>query len=385
MRSDNDHRQPKPGAVGMPESDDAARVHGSQGKRSAAEPLPWPSTRGSSNTAPVVDDGKVPQSDLEDRFGRRFAYLRLSITDVCNFRCEYCLPNGYQGTPTGFLHQTEISRLIHGFADLGIRKLRITGGEPLVRKDALAIIAEAAATPGIEKVALTTNAFNLAEQAEALRDAGLSAVNISLDSLNAEGFERITGDKRFEKVMSGIDAAIAAGIPSVKINTVLLGGLNDHEIGDFMEFVRERPVAVRFIELMQTADNGDYFRHRHVSAQTVADRLQAAGWTPQKRGEIDGPAVEYTHPNYAGRIGLIAPYAPGFCDGCNRLRVTARGGLRLCLFGNGTHDLRPLLQDDADKPALKRNICQTLLGKEVSHFLHEGDFGDTPHLASTGG
>ncbi|MDQ2068669.1 GTP 3',8-cyclase MoaA [Natronospira bacteriovora] len=335
--------------------------------------------------APTVDRGQVPDSELEDRFGRRFAYLRLSITDVCNFRCEYCLPDGYQGRPTGFLHQAEIGRLVRSFAELGIRKLRITGGEPLVRKDALAIIAEAAATPGIEKVALTTNAFNLARQAEALREAGLSAINISLDSLNPEGFERITGDKRFDKVMAGIDAAIAAGIPSVKINTVLLGGLNDHEVPDFMEFVRERPVAVRFIELMQTADNGEYFRRRHVSGQTVADRLQAAGWVPQKRGETDGPAVEYTHPDYAGRIGLIAPYAPGFCDGCNRLRVTARGGLRLCLFGNGTHDLRPLLQDDADMPALKRSICQTLVGKEVSHHLHEGDFGDTPHLASTGG
>ncbi|MEA5446615.1 GTP 3',8-cyclase MoaA [Gammaproteobacteria bacterium AB-CW1] len=335
--------------------------------------------------APTVDPGRVPDSELEDRFGRRFAYLRLSITDVCNFRCEYCLPDGYQGKPTGFLNRDEIQRLVSAFAELGIRKLRITGGEPLVRKDALAILADAAATPGIEKLALTTNAFNLAAQAEALRDAGLSAVNISLDSLDRQGFERITGDKRHEKVLAGVDAAIAAGIPSVKINTVLLGGLNDQEIPDFMEYVRERPVAVRFIELMQTADNGDYFRRRHVSGQTVADRLQAAGWSPMQRGETDGPAVEYSHPDYAGRIGLIAPYAPGFCDGCNRLRVTARGGLRLCLFGNGTHDLRPLLQDEADKAALKRSICQTLVGKEVSHHLHEGDFGDTPHLASTGG
>ncbi len=357
--------------------------HGATG-----EPLPWPSLPGRPSPGAelaTTSRGLNPDSDLEDRFGRRFAYLRLSITDVCNFRCEYCLPNGYQGKATGFLHQSEIERLITAFAELGIRKLRITGGEPLVRKDGLDIIAMAAATPGIETVALTTNAFNLAAQAENLRDAGLKAINISLDSLDPAGFERITGDKRHAKVMAGIDAAIAAGIPKVKINTVLLGGLNDHELPDFLEYVRERPVAVRFIELMQTADNGDYFKRRHVSGQVVAQQLSEAGWTARKRGETDGPAVEFEHPDYQGRIGLITPYAPGFCDGCNRLRVTARGGLRLCLFGNGTHDLRPLLQDDGDKPALKRSICQTLLGKEVSHYLHAGDFGDTPHLASTGG
>lgn len=332
--------------------------------------------------------GTTPTEDsteLEDRFGRRFAYLRLSITDVCNFRCEYCLPNGYQGNPTGFLHQAEIERLVSSFAELGIRKIRITGGEPLVRKDALDIIAHAAATPGIEKVALTTNAFNLATQAENLKTAGLSAVNISLDSLDPEGFERITGDRRHAKVMAGIDAALDAGIATVKINTVLLAGLNDHEVPDFMEYVRTRPVSVRFIELMQTADNGDYFRQRHVSGGDVARQLLAAGWSPVQRGEIDGPAVEYAHPDYAGRIGLITPYAEGFCDGCNRLRVTARGGLRLCLFGNGTHDLRPLLQHEADKPALKRSILGALFQKDVSHFLQRGDYGDTPNLASTGG
>ncbi|MCP1727278.1 cyclic pyranopterin phosphate synthase [Natronospira proteinivora] len=352
--------------------------HPDHPSRTDAVPLRHISQLAGSNPA---DD----RTDLEDRFGRRFAYLRLSITDVCNFRCEYCLPNGYQGKPTGFLHQSEIERLVSTFAELGIRKIRITGGEPLVRKDALEIIAHAAATPGIEKVALTTNAFNLADQAEKLKQAGLSAVNVSLDSLDPAGFERITGDKRHAKVMAGIDAALTAGIDTVKINTVLLAGLNDHELPDFMEFVRSRPISVRFIELMQTADNGDYFRKRHVSGGEVAEQLLAAGWSPIKRGETDGPAVEYAHPDYAGRIGLITPYAAGFCDGCNRLRVTARGGLRLCLFGNGTHDLRPLLQDDADRPALKQSIFDALFQKDVSHFLHKGDYGDTPNLASTGG
>lgn len=325
------------------------------------------------------------ETDLQDRFGRRFAYLRLSITDVCNFRCEYCLPNGYQGNPFGFLGYDEIRRLIAGFAELGIRKLRITGGEPLVRRDVLEICRAAAATPGIEKLALTTNGYRLASLAAPLRDAGLDAVNVSLDSLDPAGFERITGDRRHAKVLAGIDAALDAGIPSVKLNTVLLAGLNDHEVPDFIEYVRERPVAVRFIELMQTADNQEYFRRRHVRGADIARRLTGAGWAPVARDTVAGPAVEYAHPGYRGRIGLITPYAAGFCDGCNRLRVTARGGLRLCLFGRGTYDLRPYLQNDTDRDRLKEHAARALLDKRVSHFLHQGDYGDTPHLAATGG
>lgn len=323
--------------------------------------------------------------DLEDSFGRHFAYLRLSITDVCNFRCEYCLPDGYQGTPFGFLSRAEIRRLIGGFAAMGIRKLRLTGGEPLVRKDVLDIVRDAAATPGIEQLAMSTNGYRLAELAAPLRDAGLDAINISLDSLDADGFERITGDRRHAQVMTGIDAALGAGISAVKINAVLLAGLNDHEVPDFIEFVRHRPVSVRFIELMRTGDNGDYFAQRHVRGADVAASLKEAGWSREARGDTDGPAVHFSHPEYRGRIGLITPYTAGFCDGCNRLRVTARGGLRLCLFGTGTHNLRAHLQSDADRPALKQSVLDALFDKPAAHALREGDFGDTPHLAMTGG
>lgn len=323
--------------------------------------------------------------ELEDRFGRRFAYLRLSITDVCNFRCEYCLPNGYQGKPRGFLTREEIRRLIRGFAELGIRKLRLTGGEPLVRRDLLEIVRDAGEAAGIERLAMTSNAYRLADLAAPLQAAGLDAINISVDSLDAANFYRITGDGRHAQVMAGIDAALEAGIESVKLNTVLLRDLNDHELPQFIEFVRQRPIAVRFIELMRTRDNADYFQRRHVRGADIGRRLEAAGWQPRARGPVDGPAVEFGHPDYRGRIGLITPYAAGFCDGCNRLRVTARGGLRLCLFGTGTHDLRPYLQRDADRPALKQSIVETLFQKKATHFLHQGDYGDTPHLAMTGG
>ncbi|WP_043766044.1 GTP 3',8-cyclase MoaA [Algiphilus aromaticivorans] len=322
---------------------------------------------------------------LKDQFGRRFAYLRLSITDVCNFRCEYCLPDGYQGTPRGFLGRGEIQRLIGYFARLGIRKLRLTGGEPLVRRDVLDIVRDAAATPGIERLAMTTNGYRLVDLAQPLREAGLDAINISLDSLDSENFERITGDRRHVQVMAGVEAALATGFEQVKINTVLLRGLNDFEVADFVEYVRERALSVRFIELMRTRDNSDYFDQRHVRALAVAQQLEADGWTRYQREATDGPAIEFSHPDYAGRIGFITPYAAGFCDGCNRLRVTARGGLRLCLFGDGTRDLRPLLQDDAQETAFRESVFDALFHKTAGHRLHEGDYGDTPHLAMTGG
>ncbi len=324
-------------------------------------------------------------SDLTDPFGRRFSYLRLSITDVCNFRCEYCLPDGYQGNPRGFLALDEIRRLVTAFAELGTWKIRLTGGEPMVRKDFIDIARVVREVVGVRRLAVTTNAYRLTGQVEAMRDAGIDAVNISVDSLRPDRFEDITGDRRFDKVMAGIDEALDAGFNAVKINTVLLKGLNDDQIGDFFEFVRHRPVSVRFIELMQTGTNGEYFERRHVGGDLVREKLRQAGWQSRDRGEADGPAIEYTHPDHIGRIGLIAPYAPGFCDSCNRLRVTARGGLRLCLFGTGAHDLRPLLQSDDQKERLKATILTALFGKGPSHNLHDGDYGDTPHLAMTGG
>ena len=324
-------------------------------------------------------------SDLTDPFGRRFSYLRLSITDVCNFRCEYCLPDGYQGNPHGFLALDEIRRLVTAFAELGTWKIRLTGGEPMVRKDFIDIARVVRGVEGVRRLAVTTNAYRLAGEAEAMRDAGIDAVNISVDSLRPDRFEDITGDRRFDKVMAGIDAALDAGFKAVKINAVLLKGLNDDQLDDFFEFVRTRPLSVRFIELMQTGTNGEYFSRRHVGGDLVREHLRRGNWQMIDRGEADGPAIEYTHPEHVGRIGLIAPYAPGFCDTCNRLRVTARGGLRLCLFGTGAHDLRPLLQSDDQKEQLKATILTALFAKGPSHYLHDGDYGDTPHLAMTGG
>lgn len=324
---------------------------------------------------------------LVDGLGRRFQYLRLSITEVCNFRCTYCLPDGYQKTVSRpFLTVPEIGRLVETFAGLGVGKVRLTGGEPSVRRDVGEIIRRVREAPGIEKVAITTNGWNLSRQIDDWSAGGLTNLNVSVDSLERDRFHQITGHDRLATVMAGLDRALELGVPSVKINAVLLkDAAGPAQFARFADFVRGRPVAVRFIELMRTGDNADYFAAQHVGGQVLRAWLDAGGWTPRARNHDDGPAVEYVHPDHAGRIGLIAPYGAGFCDGCNRLRVTARGKLRLCLFGDGGLDLRDLLGADEDRDALERRVIGALGGKAAGHRLAEQLTGDTRHLAQLGG
>jgi cyclic pyranopterin phosphate synthase len=322
---------------------------------------------------------------LIDGFGRRFHYLRLSITEVCNFRCTYCLPEGYRKAGAqSFLTPDEIAVATGAFARLGVSKVRLTGGEPSVRRDLTDIIGRVAATPGIDKVALTTNGWNLDRQVTAWRAAGLTNLNVSIDSLDAGTFARITGHDRLGQVVSGIDRALELGMPAVKVNGVLLREAVAGGFEAFEAFVRDRPLAVRFIELMRTGDNADYFAAQHVPGSALTAWLQARGWSPRPRGFDDGPAIEYAHPDYRGRVGLIAPYAPGFCDSCNRLRLTSKGQLRLCLFGDLGVDLRDLLTGE-DAEALEARIQRALGLKPKGHRLAEGNSGDTRHLAQYGG
>lgn len=323
--------------------------------------------------------------DLVDGFGRRFRYLRLSVTEVCNFRCTYCLPDGYRKTRAhDFLDLAEIGRVVDMFGSLGVGKVRLTGGEPSVRRDLGDIIRRVGEAPGIDKVALTTNGWNLSKRIADWRAAGLTNLNVSIDSLDARAFHRVTGHDRLDAVVDGLDAALALGVPTVKVNAVLLRSSGADAFERFAEFVRRRPVAVRFIELMRTGDNAEYFAREHVGGQALRDWLSARGWTAKARGGDDGPAIEYVHRDYLGRIGLIAPYAAGFCDGCNRLRVTSRGQLRLCLFGEGGVDLRDLLSRD-EPEALAARIRGALGGKAAGHRLAQGVSGDTRRLAEVGG
>lgn len=321
-----------------------------------------------------------------DGFGRRFRYLRLSVTEVCNFRCDYCLPNGYRKTPgASFLTLPEVGRLAEAFARLGLSKIRLTGGEPTVRRDFVDLVAAISTQEGIDKVAVTTNGWNLEHRVRDWRDAGLTHLNLSVDSLDPSVFNRITGHDRLPSILRGLDQALAADFHSVKVNAVLLRGSIAQELARWADFVADRPLSVRFIELMRTGENADYFSRNHIGGQVVRDWLSQRGWTPRARSADAGPATEYVSPDHRGSIGLIAPYDAGFCDGCNRLRVTARGKLRLCLFGEGGVDLRPYLAPEVPIDALVEQIASALGAKPRAHGLHQGNFGDTPNLAAFGG
>lgn len=328
----------------------------------------------------------MPQ--LIDAFARKFYYLRLSVTDVCNFRCTYCLPDGYR--PNGnnnksFLSLDEIRRVTHAFAELGTEKVRLTGGEPSLRRDFCDIIAAVRSHNQIRTLAVTTNGYRLARDVASWRDAGLSALNVSVDSLDPRQFQLITGQDKFRQVMAGIDAAFAAGFSQVKVNTVLMRNVNDIQLPRFLNWIKTRPIQLRFIELMETGEGGDLFRTRHVSGDVIRRQLVEQGWLSKPRGRSDGPALVYHHPDYLGQIGLIMPYAKDFCASCNRLRVSATGNLHLCLFGEEGIPLRDLLDDDLSLALLKDRISGGLRLKKQTHFLHQGNTGATRNLSFIGG
>ena len=324
--------------------------------------------------------------NLVDPFGRQFPYLRLSVTDVCNFSCSYCLPDGYKkSAPEIFMGVDEIRRLVTAFAAMGTWKIRLTGGEPTVRPDFLAIARAVSAVPGIRRLAMTTNGYKLPERAMDYYQAGIRAINISIDSLRPAVFKEITGHDRLEEILEGMRICFKAGFEAVKINAVLLKGLNDHELDDFVSFAESNPVSLRFIELMQTGNNAAYFKAHHLVGDVVREKLLARDWSLKLREEGAGPADVYEKSGFPGTIGLIAPYSKDFCKTCNRLRVSARGQLQLCLFGEGGHNLRPLLQDDSQMAELQEKVTSLLRIKKDTHFLHEGLTGATPHFASIGG
>ena len=320
-----------------------------------------------------------------DGFGRRFRYLRISLTEVCNFRCVYCLPNGYQKVAgPAVMTPMEVERLGRVFSRRGVAKFRLTGGEPTVRRDLGDIIARLSALPDVRKVAMTTNGWNLARHIDHWAAAGLTNLNVSVDSLEPDVFHRITGHNRLAAVLAGVDRALELALPSVKLNAVLQRDAVGDGFDRFADYVRTRPVAVRFIELMRTGDNGAFFEDQHIPGSALREWLTTRGWTPSPRAADDGPAIEYSHPDHLGRLGLIAPYSPGFCDSCNRLRITASGKLRLCLFGDDGVDLRHLLDRD-DVAPLEALIESALVMKPRGHRLADGRSGDTRNLSQLGG
>ncbi len=322
---------------------------------------------------------------LIDGHQRRFHYLRMSITDVCNFKCNYCLPDGYQcESSRQFLDLQEIENLVTAFAELGVSKIRITGGEPALRKDLPQIIKQVKQTAGVEKVALTTNGFSLEKKIDEWVEAGLDQLNVSIDSLDPNNFRLITGSDKHESIMRGVKRAIELGV-TTKINTVLLKQFNAAEFGTFIDWIKHTPVSLRFIELMQTGDNQEFFEAQHVRADEMQQQIERQNWLPIIKSKDAGPAIEYCHPEYAGRIGFIMPYSKDFCASCNRLRVSATGKLHQCLFAEHGNDLRMLLASAEQREDLKVFLREALGEKKVSHFLHDKATGATKHLAMLGG
>ncbi len=324
---------------------------------------------------------------LIDPQNRRFTYLRLSVTEVCNFRCNYCLPDGTDCSPESRVNDLtldEIRRLVTAFARLGTRKVRITGGEPSLRRDLPDIIAACKAVPGIDTVALTTNGYRLARDIGRWRDAGLDALNLSIDSLDALRFKLITGHDKLQQILEGLALAENMGLADIKVNSVLMREHNGGDLDRFIDFVRTRPVTLRLIELMQTGDNREFFQRQHVSGADIMQQLLARGWRERIRHRDAGPAREFWHPEHRGGIGLIMPYSKDFCASCNRLRVSCDGKLFLCLFADQHQSLRHLLQEDDPEPVMAF-MQQAVQHKKATHQLHQSDPGATRHLAMIGG
>ena len=328
--------------------------------------------------------------ELQDTFGRKFPYIRLSITDVCNFRCSYCLPQGYKKNPgdiRSFMSADEISRLVKALSELGVRKIRLTGGEPTVRKDFFDILKDVKQNSNIQKVTMTTNGYQLNKIAKQLHEIGLDGINISIDSLNRETFKNLTGHDRLLDILEGIKTLQGLNFKNIKVNAVLLKGVNDTEkdFEAFANFIGNNKIDFRFIELMETGDNLEFFKKNHVPAKIFKDYLEKNKWVYQTNGRDAGPAINYINPEFKGKFGLIAPYSKDFCKTCNRLRITARGDLRLCLFGNTGTSIRHLLQSDDQKEELVDLVISQLRLKKASHHLELGETGLMKNLSTTGG
>lgn len=321
---------------------------------------------------------------LVDTLGRRFYYLRLSVTDICNFRCKYCLPNGYAaGDKKTFLSPIECERLATAFARLGTQKVRLTGGEPSLRADLADIIHRVSAVEGINTVALTTNGYRLAKRITEWKHAGLTNLNVSIDSFDRQTFYDVTGHDRLTEILAGVDLAVSLGL-TVKINAVLMRGVNDC-LDDALAWVRQHPLTLRFIEVMETSDQQVFFRQHHLSGGVLQQQLLQQGWQPVLPEKTAGPAREFWHPDFSGRIGLIMPYSKDFCASCNRLRVSSLGKLHLCLFAEEGIDIRPYLDPAEPLESLMNVIHGHLADKTASHSLQQHRSGALANLSQLGG
>lgn len=324
-----------------------------------------------------------------DRLGRKIEYLRISITDRCNLRCIYCMPkDGINWLEhDGILRFEEIVHLVRLLAPMGIRKIRLTGGEPLVRSNLPHLISELNRVDGIEEINLTTNGILFSSMAKELQDAGLHGINFSLDTLDPDVFSRITRSDSFHEAKAGIDKALELGFPSIKINCIPIKGINEDEIPEIAALAKSSPVEVRFIELMPIGCGKNY---TPIPMEQVYRQLESVYGSPavyrKKLG--NGPASYYTFPGFTGRIGFISAMTHEFCENCNRVRLTSDGYLKLCLHYNNGIDLRTPLRSSTSDEELSSMIQRAILEKPDHHRFTGTTDGTSPdhhNMNSIGG
>lgn len=327
---------------------------------------------------PISDEPMSDLLPLIDSFGRLHNNLRISVTDRCNIRCFYCMPaeNVVFMDKQELLTFEEIERFVRIAVPLGINKLRLTGGEPLVRRDLEKLVAKLAAIPQIEDIGLTTNGILLAEQAEGLYAAGLRRINVSLDALNPTTFKQFTRRDGFENVIAGIKAAQRVGFDPVKVNAVSVRGLTETEIVPFGEFARATGVEIRFIEYMPLDADNAWERDKVLFAHEIIEQLSSAimPLIPIGHHDPSTPATDFVFADGVGRIGFISSISQPFCMNCNRIRITADGKLRNCLFSLEETDIRTLLRSDASDSAIQEAIRTNVAAKKEGHEINTARF-----------
>lgn len=308
---------------------------------------------------------------MKDSFGRNINYLRISITDLCNLRCKYCMPEeGVQKEcHNNILSLEDFYKVSKVMVGLGINKIRITGGEPLIKKDIVSLIEKIAKLEGIKEVALTTNGLLLEKYAEELKKAGLTRVNISIDTLDEKKYSEITRGGKLTEVLKGIEKAKEVGLTPIKLNVVLMGGFNVSEISNFVELTRNEKMDIRFIELMPIGEALKIKNVFRVDGNTILEKVPEL--KEVEREDRSSPAKYFKLENGLGKVGIIEPVSCKFCKDCNRIRLTSTGKLKLCLHSEDEIDLKPYL---GDEEKLKKAILESIKIKPEEHLLEEGQY-----------
>lgn len=324
---------------------------------------------------------------LSDAFGRNIEYVRLSVTDKCNLRCFYCLPKGFKNfeAPEHWLSFDEIERVMGAFSDLGVRRIRLTGGEPLVRKNLPELVHRLSALPNVDDLSMSTNASLLGKHASELKSAGIGRINVSLDTLKVDRFREVTQGGNLIKVLNGLQAAKNAGLSPIKINMVALKGINDDEFDAMLEYCMHNSFTLRFIEAMPIGAPGQSAREHYLDLNRVLDKLSKRYQLIPSVMAGGGPAKYYQIKDTDFRIGFITPISQHFCDTCNRVRVSVDGTLYLCLGQEHSLPLRPMLRDGITDAELKNTLSEAIWHKPARHEFEQKPGQIDRCMSQTGG